>query len=239
MRLSVVIPAFNEAARLPRTLSEARAWLDAHLSGDYELLVVDDGSTDDTCAIVARIARDWPRLRLLRQPENRGKGAAVRRGMLEGRGEVRLFMDADHSTHIREVTKVFEAIEAGAEVVIASRRHPDSELPVRQGRLREAMGVAFNRLMRSIVGLPYEDTQCGFKAFTAEAAARLFPRQTLDGFGFDVEILAWARKLGMRIVEIPVRWTNDADSRVAIGRDPLAMLAELWRIRRALNREEE
>ncbi|MDX8402672.1 MAG: glycosyltransferase family 2 protein [Mariprofundaceae bacterium] len=236
MRLSVVIPAYNEADRLPRTLTDALAWLDAHLADDFEVIVVDDGSTDATASRVQAVSH--PALRLLRQPENRGKGAAVRRGMLEASGDVRLFMDADHSTHIREVTRAFAALDAGADIAIASRQHPDSEIPVRQSWLRERMGKGFNLLMRMTVGIDLPDTQCGFKAFTAEAAERIFPLLRIEGFGFDVEALHLAMRLGFRVAEFPVRWVNDAQSKVRMLSDPARMFAELVRIRRMHRRIE-
>ena len=152
MRLSVIVPAFNEATRLPATLEAACAWLDTHVAGDYELLVVDDGSTDATADVVRAWTEKKPHIRLIEQPQNRGKGAAVRRGMLEAVGDVRLFMDADHSTHVGEVEKVFAALQDDADVVIASRRHPESDIEVHQSWLREHMGQGFNLIMRSIVG---------------------------------------------------------------------------------------
>ena len=231
MKLSVIIPAFNEEARLPATLVEACAWLDTHLPGDYELLVVDDGSSDGTAGAVRALMTEYPALRLLQQPENRGKGAAVRRGMLEAGGDVRLFMDADHSTHVNEVEKVFDAMDKGAEVVIASRQHPESDIEVHQSWLREHMGKGFNMIMRSIVGLSMDDTQCGFKAFTAEAAERIFNETTLDGFSFDVEVLYLAGIHDYAIAEIPVRWVNEPNSKVRMLADPARMFADVIRVR--------
>lgn len=231
--LSIVIPAYNESQRLPRTLREAREWLDAHHPGAYEVLVVDDGSQDDTAGMAETEARNWPELRVIRQPANRGKGAAVRTGMLEAQGDIRLFMDADHSTHVRELAKALPLLESGqADIVIASRQHPESEIPVRQSWLREHMGKTFNLLMRLAVGVPMRDTQCGFKAFTAAAADLLFPLQQIEGFGFDVELLYLALRKGLRIAEIPVRWSNDDQSRVRMLMDPARMFMELIKIRR-------
>ncbi len=239
MRLSVVIPCYNEEQRLPRTLESARAWLERHFPDDFEMLLVDDGSTDATPDIAAEAARAHPAIRLIRQPENRGKGAAVRRGMLEARGETRLFMDADHSTHVREVAKALPLIEAdGADIVIASRQHPDSEIPVRQSWLREHMGKSFNLLMRLTVGIPMRDTQCGFKAFSAKACEVIFPLQRIEGFGFDVELLYLARLKGLTVTEIPVRWANDDLSRVRMLMDPVRMFADLVRIRRLHRRDQ-
>lgn len=231
MNLSVIIPAYNEEDRLPATLSDAHAWLAAYSGKTFEILVVDDGSTDNTCNKVRGLMSYMPELKLVQQPVNRGKGAAVRRGMLEARGDVRLFMDADHSTHISEIEKVFPAIQAGADVVAASRQHPESNIHQHQSWLRENMGKSFNLLMRTMVGLDMQDTQCGFKAFTAPAAEAIFNRQKLDGFSFDVEILYLAHKLGLKTVEIPVRWVNEPNSKVSM-RAGAAAFADILRIRR-------
>jgi dolichyl-phosphate beta-glucosyltransferase len=232
MKLSVIIPAYNEAERLPSTLEDAYGWLTERLSDDFEIIVVDDGSSDATVAKTRAMIASHPHLKILVQPQNYGKGAAVKRGMLEAGGDVRLFMDADHSTHVRETEKVLTAIEQGAEVVIASRQHPESDISVSQSWLREHMGQGFNLIMRSIVGLKMEDTQCGFKAFTAKAAEDIFSRQKLEGFSFDVELLFLASRLDYTIAEIPVEWINEPNSRVRMIADPLLMFADVVRIRR-------
>jgi len=231
MKLSVIIPAYNEAERLPSTLEEAYGWLTEKLPDDFEIIVVDDGSSDGTVKQTREMITTHPLLKMLVQPQNRGKGAAVKRGMLEASGDIRLFMDADHSTHIREAEKVLTAVNNSAEVVIASRQHPESDISVHQSWLREHMGQSFNFIMRSIVGLKMEDTQCGFKAFTAKAAEDIFSRQKLEGFSFDVELLFLASKLGYRIAEIPVEWVNEPNSRVRMIADPLLMFADVIRIR--------
>jgi len=141
-------------------------------------------------------------------------------------------MDADHSTHVNEVEKVWPAIAAGADVVAASRQHPDSDITQHQSWLREHMGQGFNLLMRTMVGLDMQDTQCGFKAFTAKAAQAIFSRQKLEGFSFDVEVLFLAHKLGFKAVEIPVRWINEPNSKVRMLLDPMKMFVDLMRIRR-------
>lgn len=232
MKLSVIIPAYNEAARLPETLRDAYAWLKEKWNGEFEIIVVDDGSSDNTVAEANKLRdENRPELRVVEQKPNRGKGAAVRRGMLEADGDIRLFMDADHSTHIREAAKVLPAIESGADVVFASRQHPESDVSVHQSWLREHMGKSFNTLMRSIVGLKMDDTQCGFKAFTAKAAQELFSRQKLDGFSFDVELLYLASRLGLKMAEIPVQWINEPNSRVRMIADPIKMFGDIVRIR--------
>ncbi len=232
MKLSVIIPAFNEVERLPSTLEEAYGWLTERLADSFEIIIVDDGSSDETVAKTREMIASHPHLKILVQPQNRGKGAAVKRGMLEAGGDIRLFMDADHSTHIRETEKVLAAIDEGSEVVIASRQHPESDISVSQSWLREHMGKSFNFIMRSIVGLKMEDTQCGFKAFTARAAEDIFSRQKLEGFSFDVELLFLASRLGYRITEIPVEWINEPNSRVRMIADPALMFADVMRIRR-------
>jgi len=231
-KLSVVIPAYNEATRLPSTIEVAYAWLSDNFGDGFEMIVVDDGSHDTTVEKTEAMQQERPHLKLIRQLKNQGKGAAVRRGMQAARGEVRLFMDADHSTHIRETEKVMAAVKEGAEVVIASRQHPESDIPVSQSWLREHMGKGFNFLMRSLVGLKMEDTQCGFKAFTAKAADAIFPIQKLDGFSFDVELLWLASHFGFNMVEIPVEWINEPNSRVRMLADPALMFADILRIRR-------
>ncbi len=236
MKLSVVIPAYNEAKRLPKTLEAACGWLCENMDDDVEILIVDDGSTDDTAGCVQPMLEKRPYCRLLGDGINRGKGAAVRRGMLEATGDIRLFMDADHSTHIREVVKVLQAMDAGADVVMASRQHPQSDISRHQSWLREHMGMTFNLLMKHYVDLDFRDTQCGFKAFTAAAAREIFSRAQLDGFSFDVELLYLAQRLGLTIQEIPVQWIHRENSRVRMLIDPALMFRDILRIRR-LHRE--
>lgn len=237
MKLSVVIPAYNEAERLPETIRDAYVWLKDSWPDSFEMIVVDDGSDDATVQETVKLINEGrPELRVLEQKPNQGKGAAVRRGMLDATGDIRLFMDADHSTHIREVAKALSAIENGADVVFASRQHPDSDVSVHQSWLREHMGMSFNALMRAFVGLEMSDTQCGFKAFTASAADAIFSRQKLDGFSFDVELLFLAGKLGLKMEEIPVQWINKLNSRVRMIADPIKMFTDIVRIR-ALHRD--
>ncbi len=234
MKLSVIIPAYNEAERLPNTLKDAYAWLNEHLTHDFEILVVDDGSSDDTCKSVRQFMDDMPELTLIEQPQNKGKGAAVRRGMLAATGEVHVFMDADHSTHIREVKRVFTSLKTHpqCEVIIASRQHPDSDISQHQSWLREHMGKSFNLLMRLATGIDMPDTQCGFKAFTAKASQQIFSEQKLDGFSFDVEVLFLAARMNYQVSEIPVEWINEPNSKVRMLIDPLKMFIDILKIRR-------
>lgn len=214
---SIVIPAYNEEKRLLPTLHSIQEYLDAGAYADAELIVIDDGSRDGTVPLVEAAARQDPRVRLLRNPGNRGKGYSVRHGMLEARGEWILFSDADLSTPIEELNKVMNAVrERGAQIAIGSRALDRSLVGVHQSRWREAAGNFFNLIMRVITGLPFLDTQCGFKLYHRAAARSVFAVQRLDGFGFDVEALFIARARGFRAVEVAVRWNNVEGSKVGM-----------------------
>jgi dolichyl-phosphate beta-glucosyltransferase len=225
--LSVVIPAYNEARRLPETLARLRAWL-ASMAWPAELVVVDDGSTDGT----AQIARDTcgEGITVLRHEPNRGKGYAVRRGMLAATGERRLMTDADLSTPIEELPRLVRELDDGAEIAIGSRAVAGARIEVHQSVYREAMGRTFNRLVQLLLLPGLRDTQCGFKLFSARAAGEAFGSCRLDGFSFDVEALFIARRRGLRIVEVPVVWRNDEASRVSLGGGGAAFV-DLFRIR--------
>jgi dolichyl-phosphate beta-glucosyltransferase len=227
--LSVVIPAYNEERRLVWSLIRVFHFLrDRGVQG--EVIVVDDGSRDRTAELVRQLARSRPGLRLVANPGNRGKGYSVRHGMLEARGRVALFTDADLSAPIEEAPKLLDAL-AEYDVAIGSRALDRSLIFHRQPRWRELAGIAFNRALRLFTGLPFEDTQCGFKAFRMDRARILFEQQTIEGFGFDPEILFLARRHGLRTVEIPVRWAHDPDSRVAVLSDGLKMVRDVVRVR--------
>jgi dolichyl-phosphate beta-glucosyltransferase len=215
--LSIVIPAYNEERRLPPTLSAVRAYLDARAFPDAEILVVDDGSRDGTAALVEAVAREDARVHLLRNPGNRGKGYSVRHGMIQARGEWILFSDADLSAPIEELDKLLQAaLDRGAQVAIGSRALDRSLIGVHQSRWRELIGIALNRVMRVVTGLPFADTQCGFKLYARDAARLIFARQQLDGFSFDVEDLFIARVLGIAATEVAVRWNNVEGTKVGI-----------------------
>ena len=214
--ISVVIPAYNEEKRLPQTLQRVQAYLDSS-ERDWELIVVDDGSRDGTAALVAAAAAENPRIRLVSNPGNRGKGYAVRNGMLAAKGAWRLYSDADLSAPIEDLEKLEAHVQReDADIAIGSRAVDRSLVSVHQSKFREMSGRFFNRVMRKITGLPFSDTQCGFKLFRAEAAECVFQRQLLDGFSFDVEDLVIAKALGLKAVETPVRWANVEGTKVSL-----------------------
>ncbi len=231
-RLSVVIPAFNEERRIGTTVERVAAYLAAQPYA-AELVVVDDGSTDLTVPRAEAALGGGPPYRLLSRAVNRGKGAAVRDGVLASAGEFILFTDADLSTPVEELDKFWPEVEAGADVVIGSRALAGSDVQVRQAALRETMGKAFNLFVRLLVMTGFPDTQCGFKLFRAGPAKDVFSRTRIDGFSFDVEVLWLCRKLGYRVRQVPVVWRNSPDSRVRLVLSSLEMLRDLWRIRRS------
>lgn len=229
--LSIIIPAYNEARRLPATLDAVRAYLDGRGFEFAEVVVVDDGSKDETAELVAAAAASDGRVRLLKNPGNRGKGYAVRHGMREARGEWVLFSDADLSAPIEELDKLIGAVEAsGADGAIGSRALNRRLVGKRQSAFREFSGRAFNLAMRMVTGLDYRDTQCGFKLFRQSVAQAVAARQLSDGFGFDVEILFIARRLGYRVVETPVRWFNAEGTKVSVW-NGVAAFADPLRVR--------
>jgi glycosyltransferase involved in cell wall biosynthesis len=215
--ISIVVPAYNEQARLPQTIRRIQEFLTKSEWTFWEIIIVDDGSKDDTVKAASEFAGNTPNIRVLRNPGNRGKGYSVRHGMAEARGEWRLFTDADLSAPIEELDKLWEAtVRDGSHVAIGSRALDRSLIGVHQPGMRETAGKLFNAVMRSVVGLHIADTQCGFKLFHGSAALAIFPRQTQDRFGFDVEILFIAKKLGFRISEVPVRWNHVDGSKVGM-----------------------
>jgi dolichyl-phosphate beta-glucosyltransferase len=214
--LSVVVPAYNEAERIPLTLLD----MDKHLSRanfSYEILVVNDGSKDKTAEIVEKMTKTIPHLVLINNEKNQGKGGVVRDGMLAAKGQYRIFTDADNSTSIDQFEKMLSFFGEGYEVVIGSRAIKGANLEPAQPFYRQILGRVSNLIIQA-VNLPgIWDTQCGFKAFTAEAAERIFPLTKINGWGFDIEALSLARSLGYRVKEVPVRWVNDAASHVKLS----------------------
>lgn len=229
-QLSIVIPAYNEGARiegaLQRVLScvEARGW-------DAEVLVVDDGSRDNTAGIVHRWMADNPRLHLIQNPGNRGKGYSVRNGLLQAAGDIVMFTDADLSAPMEEAERLFTALENGADVAIGSRWLDRTRQTIHQPLYRQFFGRCFNWITRTVMGLPFKDTQCGFKAFRRPAAQTIFRLQTIERWGFDPEILFIARKLKYVIREVPVTWGHDERSRMSYLKDGMKMLEDMARIR--------
>ncbi len=226
--LSVVIPAYNEETRLPSTIREIEEHL-ALQDFSWELVVVDDGSSDRTTE-VAEQSFTHSGSRLLKNPQNLGKGATVRNGMLAARGAYRLFTDADHSTPIEELGKLLRAVEDGHDVAIGSRALKDSRVEVHQPFYRETMGKIFNIFVQVLAVPGIKDTQCGFKLFSREAADYIFRRQRMGGWCFDVELMALARIGKYRIAEVPVRWIDSPATRVRIISDPILMFLDLLRI---------
>jgi dolichyl-phosphate beta-glucosyltransferase len=230
--LTIVIPAFNEEQRLPATIGAVQDYLSKRDFGFVELLIVDDGSTDSTAAVVRLMAREDARIRLLEDPGNRGKGYAVRQGMREARGEWVLFSDADLSTPIEELDKLITAIEKNhVDGAIGSRAINRALVEKPQSSFRELSGRLFNLTMKILTGLKFRDTQCGFKLFSAEVAASVSTRQQIEGFGFDVEVLFIAKKRGFRITEVPVRWINAEGTKVSFWKG-LDAFGDLLRMRR-------
>ncbi len=227
---SIVIPAFNESNRIPATLDSVvncirqRGW-------SAEVVVVDDGSRDRTPEVVLDFATRAPEVRLLRNPANRGKGYSVRSGLLQALGEVVMFTDADLSAPIEEAEGLFAAIAGGADIAIGSRWLERARQSIRQPLYRQFFGRCFNAVTRLVMGLPFADTQCGFKAFTRAAAQTIFQLQTIDRWGFDPEILFIALKRGYRIVEVPVSWAHDERTRISYLKDGMRMLEDIAIVR--------
>lgn len=226
--LSVIIPAFNEERRLPATLDQLASFLDAG-GWDWEIRVVDDGSTDETARVVERHSADQPRIVLQREP-HRGKGGAVRAGMLRASARYRFLCDADLSMPAAELPRFFLALAHGADIAIGSREGAEARR-VGEPWLRHITGRGFNWAIQAIAIRGIPDTQCGFKMFTADAADRVFSRVTLEGWAFDVEALVIARGLGLRIAIVPIEWHHRQESQLSVTRDAWRMLRDVWRVR--------
>jgi dolichyl-phosphate beta-glucosyltransferase len=225
--VSIVVPAYNEAGRIGGSLRRIAEYADAK-GVSVEIIVVDDGSTDTTAEVVERFAARDRRVRLVGNPTNLGKGGAVRRGVKASAGEWVLFSDADLSTPIEEMEKLVPWLESN-DLVIASRSARGAEVVVHQPRYRELMGRAFNLAVRALLVRGMIDTQCGFKLMTRRAADLIFARQRIDSFSFDVEMIVIAKRLGMSVKEVPVRWVNSPASRVHPVLDSAEMLLDLLR----------
>jgi len=227
---SIVIPCYNESARVGSSLEKIVAYTE-NRGWKTEILVVNDGSRDNTAEIVRSFGLRYPNVRLIENPGNRGKGYSVRNGVLNATGDVILFTDADLSSPIEESEKLFGALEAGADVALGSRWLRSELQSYRQPLYRQLLGRLFNFALRLVLGLHFKDTQCGFKAFTHQAAQTIFPRQRIDRWGFDPEIVYLARKFKMRTVEIPVSWAHDHRSKINPLVDGSKMMWEMLRVR--------
>jgi dolichyl-phosphate beta-glucosyltransferase len=227
---SIVIPAFNEGRRLGPTLEKVLGYVQAQ-KWDAEIIVVNDGSRDNTADIVRSFAANDPSLRLVENPGNRGKGYSVRNGMLNARGQIVLFSDADLSSPIEEAPKLFEALEAGADIAIGSRWLRAETQTQRQPLHRQFFGRIFNLMLRVTLGLKFKDTQCGFKAFKRPAVQKIFPLQQTDRWGFDPEILFLARKFKFKVQEIPVAWGHSGETRINPLVDGFRMFLEMMHVR--------
>jgi dolichyl-phosphate beta-glucosyltransferase len=227
--LSVIVPAYNEEGRLAHTLERVVAFLTA-AGYAFEVIVVDDGSADRTSEVAETCLQGVPHT-VVRNEPNRGKGYSVRRGMLLGQGRYLLFTDADLATPIEEIVPLQAALDAGYDIAIASRGLAQSRIEVHESWIRETLGKTFNLFVRTCVMGGIRDTQCGFKLFKRAVVKPIFERQTVDRWGFDVELLLIARKLGYSIAEIPVRWTHSFDSRIRTGLDGIGMVLDALRIK--------
>ena len=228
-KLSIVVPAFNEASRIGDSIQKIESFLE-RLPFETEVIVVDDGSSDETAGVVSRL--QFKGLRLIRKDVNHGKGFAVRTGVLAAAGEYVLFSDADLSAPIEELGKLLSAAQAqNADVVVGSRAVDRSLIAIHQSRVRELGGILFNLMVRLLLGLNIQDTQCGFKLFKREKILPVFEKLTIVGFGFDPELLFLASRAGLKILEIPVRWSHAEGSKIRFLRDGIRMFTDLVQIR--------
>lgn len=230
MKISIIVPAYNEAGRILPSLDQVFAYMDEH-HPEYEVVVVDDGSSDGTTDVVRQRFASRANLRILSYGGNRGKGYAVRYGALQAQGDIVLFTDADLSTPISEIEKLLQAIDKGCDLVIASRAHSQADIVERQPFYREGVGKLFNLLVRLLILPMFRDTQCGFKAFRREPMRPVLQQQQIDGFAFDVEMIALAQAQGLKIGEAPVMWTHSPSSSVKLSRG-IAAFVDLIPIRR-------
>jgi glycosyltransferase involved in cell wall biosynthesis len=230
VKYSIIIPAYNEQERIGAALEKVVAHA-AQQGWQSEIIVVNDGSRDATAEMVRAYAEKNPQVRLLENPGNRGKGYSVRNGMLNAQGGVLLFSDADLSSPITEAGKLFGAIEGGADVAIGSRWLDPALQTEKQPFYRQLFGRIFNLLLRITLNLKEKDTQCGFKAFNRKAAESIFPRQHIEGWGFDPELLFLAHKMGLKVVEVPVAWAHDERSKINPVLDGMRMFGEMLTVR--------
>ena len=229
IHLSVVLPLYNEESRLENSLKTLKEYLDS-LTKKYEVILVDDGSTDQTASIIKETVQTVPEARALASPENQGKGNAVRRGVLNAAGRYVVFTDADLAVPVHFIGTCLRRLEAGAPVVIASRHLPESSLKVRENFFRTFLGEIFRRFAKLSLGLRASDITCGLKGLEKEAAFDIFSRSKVDRWGYDAEIIFLAQKLGHAIEEVPVDWYHSFDSKVNVGIDSIRTLIEIYQI---------
>lgn len=230
-KVSIVVPAYNEQDDICPTLARICQFM-AQEAPEYEVLIVDDGSADSTVETARACTKGVSEVRILQNGVNMGKGFSVRSGVLNSTGRYVLMTDADLSTPIEEVARLYKYIsDHGYDIAIGSRGLKDSDIAIHQPWYREMMGKTFNLFVRLILMGGFRDTQCGFKLFRAEAGRTVFERCALDGFAFDVEAIFIAGRLGYKIKEVPVRWLNSLDSKVSLLLDPARMFLDLFRIR--------
>jgi glycosyltransferase involved in cell wall biosynthesis len=227
--LSIIIPSYNEDLRLPPSLELIAAYI-TRSGRETEVLVVDDGSKDQTAAVAETFRTRIPQLRVIPNGENRGKGYSVRHGMFEARGDIVLFTDADLSAPIEEADKLIAAMD-NYDVAIGSRALDRKLITVHESGFREFAGIIFNKIVRAVLWLPFVDTQCGFKAFRRERCKIIFAQQRIERFGFDPELLYLARHHGLKSVEIPVRWSHSPATKVNMFRDSVQMFLDVFTIR--------
>lgn len=233
MFLSVIIPAYNEEKRISKILDAAYKYFQSK-DFDYEIIIVDDGSKDQTVKVAQNYKDKFKNLKILSFVKNSGKGAAVRSGMLEGKGDFLLFADADNSTPIEQFDLLFKYFP-NFDIIIGSRALKTSQLEKKQNFFKILLGRMGNFLIRKVFKINIKDTQCGFKFFSRDAAKKIFSKQIVNGWGFDIEILVIASKLGFKIKEVGIKWLNDLDSKVSWG-SYLKVLQELFRIKKELKK---
>jgi len=233
MEISIVIPAYNEEKRIGKTLERVYEYFKKKKT-EFEIIVVDDGSNDRTVEIVEKFSSDKKEIRILKHEKNMGKGKAVKTGILDAKGNLILFTDADLSTPIEEFEKLKKKIENGYDIAIGSRALKGSKIVIPQPFYRRIIGRIFPLLVRLIVIKDFKDTQCGFKLFKKEVAKKIFSQLKTEGFAFDVEVLARGKKENFKIAEVGVLWYNSPESKVSILKSPFKMFLELNRIKKIL-----
>jgi dolichyl-phosphate beta-glucosyltransferase len=217
MKISVIIPAYNEEKRITPTIDSVVEYLDISSAKDnYEIIVVLDGSKDKTLEVITKLSKKYKQIKIIDNKINQGKGAVVRQGILESKGEYVLFMDADNSTHIDELDKILPVIQKGTDIVVGSRDVKGSEVEIRQARYKEILGDLGNWWIQILLVGGIQDTQCGFKVFSGNTARHIFAKLSMRGWSFDIELLALARYFGYTIKEMPIIWYNDDNSHVTL-----------------------